>query len=294
MSQSVHIAVMTQECMEGLQPHDGGRYLDCTLGGATHTSELLRLSAPKGRVMSLDVDLAALERGRERLSSYGKRWKGIESNFRNLLEVMRKEKMLPLDGILIDLGFSSDQLEDPEVGLSFKSDGPLDMRFGPSADVTAAEIVNSWRELELTDIIREYGEERFARRIASAIVTARKHEKITKTSQLADIITAAVPGFYEKGRIHPATRTFQALRIVVNDELGALKAALEAAHEALAPGGRLAIIAFHSLEDGMVKRAFKDTTKWKALYKRPLIAGDQEVAENPRSRSAKLRVGEKV
>lgn len=304
MSESSHIAVMTAECMDALDIHPGGRYLDGTLGGGTHTAELLRLSAPKGKVISLDVDPAALERFRER--SFGnlrmtrsdvdptKRWKGVEADFRNLADVAREEKMAPLDGILIDLGFSSDQMSDPKRGLSFQTEGPLDMRLGPSADTTAAHIVNGWRERELADLIREYGEERYARPIAQAIVTARKSEKIITTSQLADIIAAAVPASYERGRIHPATRTFQALRIAVNDELNALREAIDSAHQVLAPGGRLAIISFHSLEDRIVKAAFKDAERWKPLFKKPLVPSDAEVKENPRSRSAKLRVAIKV
>lgn len=294
MSASVHIAVMTRECMEALAPHDGGRYLDATLGGGTHTAEILRLSAPSGRVLSLDVDPAALMRAETRFDKEKLRWKGVEANFRHLVDVVRQEGMAPLDGILVDLGFSSDQMADLRKGLSFQHEGPLDMRLGPSADTTAAEIVNGWRELELTDLLREYGEERYARRIASAIVIARKAETIVTTTHLADIVTAAVPASYERGRIHPATRTFQALRIAVNDELNALRGAIAGAHRVLVSGGRLAIISFHSLEDRIVKEAFKDKDRWKPLFKKPQIPSDEELQANPRSRSAKLRVAEKL
>lgn len=294
MSGSVHIAVMTSECMDALAVKPGGRYLDATLGGGTHTAEMLKRSAPGGNVLSFDVDPAALKRAQERFVREKKSWKGVEANFRTLADVARQEGFVPLDGILIDLGFSSDQLSDPTKGLSFQVEGPLDMRLGPSADVTAAHIVNGWRERELADLFREYGEENYARPIAKAIVAARKSETIVTTTQLADIIAAAVPGSYEHGRINPATRTFQALRIAVNDELNALRDAIDGAHEVLAEGGRLAIISFHSLEDRIVKEAFKDTERWKPLTKKPMIPTDQEARENPRSRSAKLRVAVRI
>ncbi len=292
MPESIHIAVLTNECLDLLEIQPGGHYLDGTLGGGTHTSELLRLSAPNGVVVSLDVDPSALSRAQEKFAveKKAKRWIGVEQNFRQLAEVARETGIAPLDGILIDLGFSSDQLADTSKGISFLHDAPLDMRLGPSIETTAAEIVNGWRELELADLIREYGEERFARRIAAAIVAARKHDRIITTSQLVDIIGSAVPSSYEHHRIHPATRTFQALRIAVNDELGVLKAAIEGAHEVLKVGGRLGIISFHSLEDRICKQAFKKSDQWTPVTKKPVIASEQEMAENPRSRSAKLRV----
>jgi 16S rRNA (cytosine1402-N4)-methyltransferase len=292
MPESIHIAVLTNECLDLLEIQPGGHYLDGTLGGGTHTSELLRLSAPNGVVVSLDVDPSALSRAQEKFAAEkkAKRWIGVEQNFRHLAEVARETGIAPLDGILIDLGFSSDQLADTSKGISFLHDAPLDMRLGPSIETTAAEIVNGWRELELADLIREYGEERFARRIAAAIVAARKHDRIITTSQLVDIIGSAVPSSYEHHRIHPATRTFQALRIAVNDELGVLKAAIEGAHEVLKVGGRLGIISFHSLEDRICKQAFKKSDQWTPVTKKPVIASEQEMAENPRSRSAKLRV----
>lgn len=280
---------MLSEVMELLDVKPGGRYLDGTLGGGGHTAEMLRRSSPHGMVLSLDVDPQALERAQERFDADRDRWKGIRANFRHLAEVAMREEMPPLDGIFIDLGWSSDQLADPIKGLSFQIKGPLDMRLDPQSDLTAAEIVNGWKERELADLLREYGEERYARKIAEAIVTARKTEKLLTTTQLAEIIALAVPSRYEQGRIHPATRTFQALRIMVNDELNALREAISAAHDALAPGGRLVILAFHSLEDRIVKENFKEKNRWGALTKKPLTPTPQEIKQNPRSRSAKLR-----
>ncbi|MCA9391488.1 MAG: 16S rRNA (cytosine(1402)-N(4))-methyltransferase RsmH [Candidatus Magasanikbacteria bacterium] len=296
MSQSIHIAVMLEETMLGLEPHDGGVYVDGTLGGATHTRELLKRSAPTGRVYSFDVDPQALLRAKETLTEYGDRWQGIEANFRAMADSLRERGVNSVDGILLDLGFSSDEISDPKKGLSFQLEGPLDMRLGPKANedgLTAADIVNTWKVTELTEMIRNFGEEKFAFRIATAIADARRVSRITRTIELAGIIKAAVPANYEQGRIHPATRTFQALRMAVNDEIQSLKQAIESAYSILAPNGRLAIISFHSIEDRVVKLALKDEEKWSNLYKRPLTPGEQELTENPRSRSAKLRIATK-
>lgn len=302
MSQSEHIAVMTAEVMEALKPHAGGQYVDGTLGGGTHSRELLVRSAPNGRVLSFDLDRNAIERMSASLTAEQReRWIGAEANFRDIAEVVNRE-MFPsppkdgqgVDGIVIDLGLSSDELSDPARGFSFMQDGPLDMRLGQHAqELTAATIVNSWKEHELAEIIHEYGEERMARRIAEATVKARKSEKIYRTAQLADIVVAALPRSYEHGRIHPATRTFQALRIAVNDELGALKEAIVGARQVLKPGGRLAIISFHSLEDRIVKQAFRGAEDLTIITKKPLIPTEEERQQNPRSRSAKLRIAEK-
>ena len=296
MSTSVHIAVMLEETMLGLEPHDGGTYVDGTLGGATHTRELLKRSAPSGRVISFDVDPQALSRAKDTLAEYGDRWQGIDANFRTMAESLREIGVNSVDGILLDLGFSSDEISDPKKGLSFQLEGPLDMRLGPKANedgLTAADIVNTWRVAELTEMIRNFGEEKFAYRIATAIADARRVSRITRTIELAGIIKAAVPANYEQGRIHPATRTFQALRMAVNDEVQTLKQAIESAHSILAPNGRLAIISFHSIEDRVVKLALKDEEKWTNVYKKPLVPGEAELSANPRSRSAKLRVASK-
>ncbi|MFH1704357.1 MAG: 16S rRNA (cytosine(1402)-N(4))-methyltransferase RsmH [Patescibacteria group bacterium] len=295
-SESSHVAVLTEEVMTALRPHSSGKYVDCTLGGATHTENLLKLSAPQGRVLSFDVDPVALNRARSRLKVYGKRWLGIEANFRNLLQKAKANGFIPCDGIVFDLGFSSDELADPEKGLSFQQDGPLDMRLGLQANengLTASDIVNGWSRDEIEDALREYGEERYARRIADGLIAARKNARINRTAELADIVSSSVPRNYERGRIHPATRTFQALRIAVNDELQALREALEAARRILAPHGRLAVISFNSLEDRIVKRAFKAADDLEVLTKRPIRPTHEEVRHNPRARSAKLRVAEK-
>ncbi len=298
MTETVHIPVMLQECLEALAPQAGGKFIDGTLGGGSHTAALLEKTAPKGQVWSFDVNPTALKAADVRFATEkkAKRWQGIEANFRRMDVVAEEHKLPPMDGVLLDLGLSSDELEDPEKGLSFKIDGPLDMRLGPTSNetgTTAYEIVNSWTEAELRDLIRDIGEERMAGRVATAIVTARKKLKINRTIELAEIIAAALPKGYERGRIHPATRTFQALRIAVNDEIGALSSAIEAAWKVLKVDGTLAIISFHSLEDRVVKFALREA-HWKPLTKRPLVPTEEEIRRNPRSRSAKFRAARKV
>lgn len=291
---SLHTAVMTNEVIEGLQPHAGGRYLDGTLGGGAHTEALLHASAPDGTVCSLDVDPAALNRARDTFASFGDRWIGVEENFRFLDRVVTDQDLHPLDGIVLDLGLSSDELADPSKGLSFMTDGPLDMRLGPKAnedDLTAAEIVNSWTQGDIEKLLRNFGEEPHAKTIARAIVQARKAARIIGTLDLVSVITKTVPK--HPSRIHPATRTFQALRIAVNDELESLRLAIQAAERALRPKGRLAIITFHSLEDRIVKRAFAQRA-WLPLVKKPQTPSDDEVRQNPRARSAKLRIAERT
>lgn len=297
MADTIHTAVLLNEAIAALRPKNGGRYLDATLGGATHTRALLDASAPDGVVVSFDVDPLALKRARTELAGYGKRWIGVEANFRHLASVAQEYGFAPFDGILIDLGVSSDELSDPAHGLSFQVDGPLDMRLGPKSNddgLTAAEIVNTWVASDIEKVLRNFGDEKFARRIVDAIIETRKRERIVTTFQLRDVILSAVPPTYEHGRIHPATRSFQALRIVVNDELVALEEAVNAAATVLAPGGRIAVISFHSLEDAMVKRLFRSTQGLTAVTPKPVVPSDVEIAENPRSRSAKLRVAEKI
>lgn len=296
MQTSIHTAVMLEESMLALEVRPNGVYVDGTLGGATHTQALLERSAPHGRVISFDVDPAALARARKRLAAYSDRWQGIEENFRYLARGLRGVDVDQVDGVLLDLGLSSDELEDPTKGISFQIDGPLDMRLGVRANddgLTAEDIVNTWPRGELRQMIGVFGEERFAGRIAEAIVTAREAKRIMTTFELVDIIRGAVPAAYEKGRIHPATRTFQALRMAVNDEVQALKQAIESVYEVLRPGGRLAIITFHSIEDRIVKLAFQDE-RWQPTTKKPLAPSDQECAQNPRARSAKLRTAVKI
>lgn len=295
MTESRHISVLLHEAVDALNPIPGGCYLDGTLGGGGHTDVLLQRSAPSGRVLSLDVDPKALARAKERFASAGDRWIGIEANFRRLDSAAAQVGFVPVDGILLDLGFSSDELADPVRGLSFLQDGPLDMRFGPQANedgLTAAEIVNSWTEEDLTKILTNFGEERHARRIASGIVEARKSARIIGTLDLVAVIKKNVPKPRAED-IHPATKTFQALRIIVNDEMEALKDALRAAERILKPGGRLAIIAFHSLEDRIVKQAFA-ADPWRAITAKPIVPSDDELRSNPRARSAKLRIAERI
>ena len=288
---SQHIPVMLHETLDALHPADGGMYLDATLGGGGHTLALLEKSAPTGRVLSLDVDRTALARARESFADFGDRWVGVEENFRNMDRAAAEAGIVSVNGILLDLGFSSDELMDSSKGLSFQVDGPLDMRLGPKANddgLTAADIVNSWTEEDIAKVIETFGEDRFARRIAHGIVTARKADRIIGTLDLVAVIRRSVPP-QPPGTIHPATRTFQALRIAVNDEIQALKAAIQAAARILVPGGTLAIISFHSLEDRIVKQAFA-AAPWTAITPKPLVPSDEEQQANPRSRSAKLRV----
>lgn len=288
-----HRAVMVSEVMEALKPQSGGRYLDATLGGATHSQEMLKLSAPDGCVLSLDVDPTALGRAREMQMTYGERWKIVESNFRHLKQAAQESGWLPFDGILFDLGLSSDELADPSKGLSFQIEGPLDMRLGPKAnddELTAYDIVNRWSERELIDLIRTYGEDKFAPKIAQAIVTRRHAKKFETTLELAECIKDAVPLKHLK--IHPATRAFQALRMAVNDELASLRLALETVDDILAPDGTVAVISFHSLEDRVVKQTFKRLQNYE-ITKKPICPKEAEVKNNPRARSAKMRAARK-
>ncbi len=297
MSESTHIAVLPHEAIDALAPRPGGIYVDATLGGGTHTAALLERSAPNGHVISFDVDPGALGRAQDRFASAGSRWQGIEANFRHLAHELEQRDIRQVDGILADLGFSSDELANPNVGLSFQLEGALDMRLGPLANddgLTAAQVVNSWRENEISKIIWEFGEDKYARKIAAAIVHERKAHPIVTTTQLANIIRGSVGKGYEQGRIDPATRTFQALRIIVNDELDALRELIRGAEKILAPHGRLAIIAFHSIEDRIVKEAFKTSHQLSIITKKPLVPSDEETRSNPRARTAKLRIAEKT
>jgi 16S rRNA (cytosine1402-N4)-methyltransferase len=295
---------MLEDSMLALEIVPGGIYVDGTLGGGSHSEEMLRRSTPNGKIFSFDVNRKAIAACEERHSFFGDRWTCIEANFRHLDRelVARDVKEGSVDGILLDLGFSSDEIQDPAIGLSFQVNGPLDMRLGPASNddgLTAADIVNTWSEQDLAKMIGTFGEERFAVRIAKAIVRARKAARIVRTLELVSIIRGAVPESYgrpvgvQRGSIHPATRTFQALRIAVNDELESLKDAISASHKMLKPGGRLAIITFHSLEDRIVKIAFREG-EWEPLTKKPQVPTDEEVAKNPRSRSAKMRVAKKI
>ena len=291
----------------------GGRYLDGTFGGGGHTRALLAASAPDGRVLALDADPAAIARGEQLRAEFGSRLHLREGNFADLGRFAREEGFVPIDGILLDLGLSSFQLAEGGRGFSFASDGPLDMRFGPSATETAAAIVNGRDETELADLIFRYGEERWARRIARAIVRERERAPIETTAALAALVARSVASAGAgRERIHPATRTFQALRIAVNQELSVLEEALAGALAVLAPGGRLAVIAFHSLEDRIVKQFMRreatdclcppglpvcvcgHLATLRLVERKGLRPGEAEIAANPRSRSAIMRVAERL
>jgi 16S rRNA (cytosine1402-N4)-methyltransferase len=300
-SQFQHVPVLLAEVIAGLAPRSGGRYIDGTLGGGGHAAAILDASAPDGRLLGIDADPAALAAGSGRLASFGDRLMLAHGNFRDLARLARASGFEPADGILLDLGVSSHQLDTPERGFSFMADAPLDMRMDPTSGETAADLVDELPEGELADLIYHYGEERGSRRIARAIVAARRTSRITSTEVLAEIVSRALGGRH--GKIHPATRTFQALRIAVNHELESLEAALPQAIEVLAPGGRLAVIAFHSLEDRIVKQFFRAESGYsgatgplrlRIITKKPIEAGSAEARANPRARSAKLRIAEKL
>ena len=301
-----HRPVLLEEVTHYLQPAVGKLYLDGTLGGGGHTEQLLAVGA---KVIGLDQDPAALSFARARLDQYRDNFGAIQGNFRKFGEILETIGIKGLDGVLLDLGVSSKQLDDPDRGFAFSSDGPLDMRMDPGAELSAADLVNTFEEEELADLIYQYGEERASRRIARAICLARRKATIETTQQLADIVEAVKP---RRGKIHPATQTFQALRIAVNDELRSLEAALADVPKWLRPGGRLVIISFHSLEDRIVKtflrrcsREYIDRPEWPEPRKNPdhhfklviqkgLSPSSEEVKANPRARSARLRVAERL
>lgn len=305
-SASEHIAVLVGEVVAGLQVHPGGRYLDATLGAGGHTASILRASAPDGQVLGLDADPEAISFSKQILHRFGDRLIPHDANFRNLEEVATALGFGLVDGVLLDLGFSSRQLADARRGFSFMRDGPLDMRLNPGQEETAADLVNQLPENELADLLWRYGEERQSRRIAKIMVRSRP---ISSTRQLAQLIER---GAAQRSRIHPATKTFQALRIAVNSELESLSQALPQARNVLRPGGRLAIISFHSLEDRMVKRFYQQEARdcicppevpvcvcqhqatLRIISRKPIRPSDKEVTANPKSRSAKLRIAERL
>jgi len=308
-ARGAHVPVLFQAVLSGLQVKPGGRYVDATVGGGGHAAGVLEASSPDGRLLGLDRDPAALEVARGRLAAYAGRVVLVHSSFTCLKDVALARDFTNVDGVLFDLGLSSLQLADPARGFAFATDGPLDMRFDPTAGgPTAAQLVNRLSFDELRDLLFLYGEERQARRVAEAILAARP---VCTTRELAAIVAAAVGRRY-RGRVHPATRTFQALRIAVNDELAALEAALPQAVELLAPGGRLVVISFHSLEDRLVKQFLRRESRdcicppeapdcicdhratLRVITRKPLRPSVDEVSANPRSRSARLRVAERI
>ena len=305
MSRS-HLPVLYPEVLAGLKPAPGGKYIDGTLGAGGHAAGILTLSSPDGRLLGMDRDPRALETARAALAPFGDRVTMVSASYTHMADAARG--FAPVDGILLDLGLSSLQLDDPARGFAFQSQGPLDMRFDPQSELTAAEIVNEWPLDELADILYQYGEERHSRKIAQAIGAARP---LRTTTQLAGVVVRAVGGRRDASRIHPATRTFQALRIAVNGELDMVKEVLPIAVSLLNPGGRLAVISFHSLEDRIVKDYFRLQARGpqndpalpapahfvpvlKEITRKPGVASAEEIARNPRARSAKLRIAEKL
>jgi 16S rRNA (cytosine1402-N4)-methyltransferase len=290
MSASIHTSVLPAEVMAYLAIEPGMTVVDGTLGGGGHTRLLVEAVGPTGRVIALDRDPAAIERGASELA--GKPIRFAQANFCDLPEVLDAVGLERVDRVLLDIGLSSDQLADHARGFSFDSDGPLDLRFDPTEGEPAWRMINRLRPETLADIIYEFGEERFSRRIARRIADVRGQTPIQSSRDLARIVMSAVPRQKPPARIHPATRTFQALRIAVNQELKSLRIALERIPTCLSPGGRLAVISFHSLEDRLVKEAFRNRQVWENLTKSPIEAGDDETLRNPRSRSAKLRAAQ--
>jgi 16S rRNA (cytosine1402-N4)-methyltransferase len=292
--QGGHVPVLLKEAIEFLAIRRGGTYIDATVGLGGHSLEIAKRLGALGHLIGLDKDPAALEIARERLQGKDD-WPEITLLHRSFADLANDEQRMTYDGMLADLGMSSLQLNDAARGFSFQAEGPLDMRMNPQDERTAEQVVNHLDERELADVIYEFGEERRSRRIARAIVRSRP---IRSTAQLAQVIsTAARPMNKAERRIHPATRTFQALRIFVNHELQDLRDLLEAAPQLLKPGAKLVIISFHSLEDRIVKDALRDGVKqghYRLLTKKPVTAGEEEIDRNPRSRSAKLRAAEKV
>ncbi|HTH54309.1 MAG TPA: 16S rRNA (cytosine(1402)-N(4))-methyltransferase RsmH [Edaphobacter sp.] len=297
MTKPQHVPVLLEEVLQYLHVQPGGVYVDATLGLAGHSSEIARRLGPKGKLIAFDRDPEAMELAKARLeelrSELGEAMPEIRLVPKAFSEAASEIEPGSLDGLLADFGVSSLQLDEAHRGFSFRSDGPLDMRMNTREGETAEQVVNQEDENELANLIYEFGEERRSRRIARAIVRARP---ITTTAELARIVSAAAPAM--KGdKIHPATRTFQALRIRVNDELGEIRTLLESAPSLLKPGGRLVVISFHSLEDRLVKDAFREAGRnkvYEVLTKKPVVAGEEEERRNPRSRSAKLRAASKV
>ena len=311
MERLAHIPVMLEECMEGLNLKDNGIYFDGTLGGGGHSYEILRRTSA-GRLVATDLDTESIARAKEKLAEFEGRFAIAHDNYKNFKYVLKENGIEAVDGILLDFGVSSFQLDDKSRGFSYNADCALDMRMNQSDGFTAYDVVNSYDAEGLRDIITRYGEERWASRIADFIVKARKDKPIETTTELVDIIKAAIPASARRDGPHPAKRTFQAIRIEVNDELGQLEKAIDAFCDVLAPGGRLCVITFHSLEDRIVKEIIARRVhpctcpkefpvcvcgKKPDISKKsgkPILPTPEEIERNPRARSAKLRICEKL
>jgi 16S rRNA (cytosine1402-N4)-methyltransferase len=285
-----HVPVLAREVVEWLQPAAGQTFVDGTLGGGGHTRLLAESVGANGSVIALDRDPLAVERATNELA--GRPVRALHANYSDLPEVLAGLNVAAVDGILLDLGLSSDQLADTERGFSFQSTGPLDLRFDTTRGEPASRLVNRLSAEHLADLIFKYGEERYSRRIARHIVDVRRKQPIESAADLARLIRESVPRRRDE-RIDPATRTFQALRIAVNEELKWIEVALRRLPDCLQPGGRLAVISFHSLEDRLVKEAFRDDPRLEVVTRRPVRPTEEEIAANPRSRSAKLRVAQR-
>lgn len=317
MTISYHRPVLLEEVIGYISPKSPNIYVDATVGGGGHAERILKESSPKGMLIGIDIDPYMLDIANRRLKKFGKRCILVEGNFVNLIEILSRLEITEIDGIIFDLGVATEHFILSERGFSILREGPLDMRLNPHRKLTAEHIVNEWGPEELINILRQYSQERQAKRIARNIIGERRKKRITTTTQLAKIVEQAISSSKKKSkvpgyRIHPATRTFQALRIAVNDELKNIKEALPLAVDFLRTGGRLCVISFHSLEDRIVKDTFRSLTKpcicppelprcvcgrkpkIKVITKRPVVPAEEEIAGNPRARSAKLRVGEKV
>ncbi len=311
MSEFHHVSVLLDECIQGLNIRPDGIYVDGTLGGAGHSSHIAS-KITTGRLIGIDRDEVALTAAAERLAPYGDRVTLVHSNFCDIASVLARLGIGGVDGILLDLGVSSPQLDDGARGFSYMADAPLDMRMDHSEALTAAAVVNTWSYEELKRILYEYGEERYAPQIASAICKRREQAPVRTTLELVDIIRSAMPPAALREKQHPAKRSFQAIRIAVNDELGAVSQVMRDAIPCLNPGGRLAVITFHSLEDRIVKSAMAEAAKGctcppsfpvcvcgkkpkvRLITRKPIVSGEEELARNPRARSAKLRICEKL
>jgi 16S rRNA (cytosine1402-N4)-methyltransferase len=291
-SAPVHVSVLLDEVVEWLQPRPGGTIVDGTLGGGGHARALAQRVGGSGLVIGLDRDPAALDAAGKRLAGLPVRL--VQANFCDLPEVLGQLGIREVDGVLLDLGVSSDQLADSARGFSFSAEGPLDLRFDPTAGEPAWRLVDRLSEKHLAELIFHYGEDRNSRRIARAIVEARRRGPIRRADELAEIVRRCAPAPRGGHRIDPATLTFQALRIAVNEELHSLEIALRRIPDCLRPQGRLAVISFHSLEDRRVKQAFRGDPRYCVLTRKPIRPGVREIADNPRARSAKLRVAERA
>lgn len=299
---SIHIPVLVDEVIQYLDPKSNENFVDATIDGGGHTMAILEKNKPEGKVLGIDLDKTLLENLKFKIKNLHleNRVILVQGNFKNLKEIIKNtcpDWNQKVNGVLFDLGMSSWQLEESGKGFSFKRNEPLDMRFDSSQELTAKDIVNYWPEYEIEKILREYSEERYARKIAKEIVSERQKKPIFTTFELVEVIKKAVPRNYERGRIHPATRTFQALRIATNQELENLRLVLPQAMEVLKENGRIVVISFHSLEDRIVKNFFREKAKeekLKILTKKPVRASEEEIQKNPRAHSAKLRAAVKL